>query len=326
MRFPRFDFQSATLDVGRFGPAPIALHASFFIAAFALTLQFWKRYSLEGLALTLIGIVILFASVLVHELAHAVFARRYNIPVSRIDIHALGGTVHFGWWPARVAQDLALTFAGPASNLVLAAFCGVALLFVLEPHMVKAGCEMVEDGFKPANTIFSRALVFAMWINLGLGLINLLPAFPLDGGWISYRLLTHRFGVRRAGIVVASLGILFATISTLVLLCSMLAGMAIYAPPDFHSISMRFALPAKAMRSRSSPLLDCTGLDDRNRPFGLDHLLEPKACGLEKACVLHLGPLQTAGDGEHDHVDALDLRRLVARRHQCLGKQQLAIR
>lgn len=235
MRFARFDFRSATFDVGRFGRAPIALHASFFLAAFALTLQFWKRTSLEGLALTVIGIAILFASILVHELAHALLARRYSIPVSRIDIHALGGTVHFGWRPSRVAQDLALTFAGPASNLVLAALCGVALLFVLEPHMVKAGCEMIEDGFEPANTIVSRALVFAMWINLGLGLINLLPAFPLDGGWISYRLLTPRFGRRRAGIVVASLGIVFATISTLVLLGSLLAGMAIYAPPGFRS-------------------------------------------------------------------------------------------
>lgn len=235
MRFPRFDLQSATFDVGRFGRAPIELHASFFIVAFALTLQFWKRYSLEGLALTLIGIAILFGSILLHELAHALLARRYNIPVSRIDIHALGGTVHFGWRPSRVAQDIALTFAGPAANLVLAAFCGVALLFALEPHMVKSGCEMIEDGFEPPNTILSRALYFAMWINLGLGLINLLPAFPLDGGWISYRLLTHRFGERRAGIAVASLGIVFATISTLVLLCSLLAGMAIYAPPDFRS-------------------------------------------------------------------------------------------
>jgi len=235
MRFPRFDFRSATLDVGRFGSAPIAIHASFALVALALTLQFWKRYSLEGFALTLIGIAVLFASILVHELAHAAFARRYHIPVQRIDIHALGGTVQFGWRPSRLSQDLALTFAGPASNLVIAALCGIALLFVLEPHMVKAGCEMIEDGFEPPNTIFSRALYFAMWINLGLGLINLLPAFPLDGGWISYRLLTHKFGQRTAGIAVASLGLVFAVISTLVLLGSLLAGMAIYAPPDFRT-------------------------------------------------------------------------------------------
>lgn len=234
MRFPRFDFQSATLEVGRLGAAPIAVHANFVIVALALTLQFWKRYTLEGFALGLVGIAVLFASILVHELAHAAFARRYRIPVTRIDIHALGGTVQFGWRPSRVSQDLLLTFAGPASNLVLAAFAGIALLFVLEPHMVKAGCEMIEDGFEPPGFI-GRALFFAMYLNLGLGLINLLPAFPLDGGWISYRLLTHRFGPRPAGIAVASLGIVFATISTLVLIGSLLAGMAIYAPPDFRS-------------------------------------------------------------------------------------------
>jgi Zn-dependent protease len=201
----------------------------------ALTYQFWKRHSLEGLALTLIGIGILFAAILIHELAHTVFARRYNIPVSGIDIHALGGTVVFAWRPSRMSQDLMLTFAGPASNLVLAAISGVALLLVLEPHMVKSGCEMIEDGFEPPHTIVSRALYFAMWVNLGLGLVNLLPAFPLDGGWISYRLLTHRFGQRAAGITVASLGLVFAGISTLVFIGSMFSGMAIYAPPDFHS-------------------------------------------------------------------------------------------
>jgi Zn-dependent protease len=234
MRFPRFDFQSAMFDVGRFGRAPIEVHGSFFVIAFALTFQFWMRGTLDGLGLTLIGIIVLFASILVHELAHAAFARRYNIPVTRIDIHLLGGTVEFGWRPSRLSQDMALMFAGPASNLMLAALSGLALLFVLEPHMVKAGCEMIEDGFEPPG-FAGRALFFAMYVNLGLGLINLLPAFPLDGGWISYRVLTHRFGQRTAGIVVASLGIFLATLSTLLFIGSLFSGMTIYAPPSFRS-------------------------------------------------------------------------------------------
>src|SRR5262245_38368852 len=128
MRFPSFNLQAGTFDIGRFGRAPIELHAGFFLVALALTLQFWKRFTLSGLALTVIGIAIIFGSVLIHELAHAMYARRYNIPVARIDIHMFGGTVMFGWRPSRLSQDVAVTFAGPASNLILAALCYVLLL------------------------------------------------------------------------------------------------------------------------------------------------------------------------------------------------------
>lgn len=235
MRLPRLDYEQATFQIGRFDRAPIEVHASFFIVAFALTMHFWRSFTLQGLGLTLIGIPVIFGSVLMHELAHAVVARHYKIPVHGILIHIFGGTVEFGWRPSRAARDIALTFAGPASNLVLAALLGIALTFVLEPHMVKSGCEMVEEGFEAPTDLLGRALVFAMFFNLGMGLINLLPAFPLDGGWISYRLLTHRFGPRIAGITVASLGIVLAALSTLVFVVSMFTGYAIYAPPDFRS-------------------------------------------------------------------------------------------
>lgn len=234
MRLPIFRFNTVSFDIGRFGRAPVELHAGFFLVALALTCPFWMRYTPSGLALTLIGIVVSLASILIHELAHALFARRYNIPVVRVDIHAFGGTVQFGWRPKRLSQDIALTFAGPASNLALAALAGLLLLLVLEPHMVKGGCEWMQQGYEEPG-VAGRALFFAMYINLGLGLVNLLPAFPLDGGWIAYRVLTHRFGERSAGIVVGSLGVALAVVSTLVFLASLLSGLAIYAPPDFRS-------------------------------------------------------------------------------------------
>ncbi len=234
MRLPTFHSSAASFGIGRFGRAPIELHASFFVAALALTCQFWMRYTLTGLALTLIGIVVIFGSVLIHELAHAMFARRYDIPVARIDIHIFGGTVQYGWRPKQLSQDVALTFAGPASNLALAAVAGLLLLLLLEPHMVKDGCEWMQQGYEDPG-FAGRALSFAMFVNLGLALINLLPAFPLGGGWIAYRVLTHRFGKRSAGMVVGWLGVALATVSTLVFLASLLSGFAIYAPPDFRS-------------------------------------------------------------------------------------------
>lgn len=243
MRFPSFDYQAGTFDIGRFGRAPIELHAGFFLVALALTFQFWKRGTLTGLALTVIGIAVIFGSVLVHELAHALYARRYNIPVSRIDIHFFGGTVQFGWRPPQLSQDLALTFAGPASNLILAGICWKLLQLVPDGEAVRL------SGVDPAWFI-GRAVSFAMYINLGLGLVNLLPAFPLDGGWMAYRLLAQRVGRRNAGLIVGSLGVVLATLSTLVLFGSLLAGMAIYAPPDFRS-----NLDALRAARRGDPIL-----------------------------------------------------------------------
>jgi Zn-dependent protease len=236
VRFPTFDFTKETFEFGRFGRAPIEVHVSFFLLALALTLHFWSRGPLAGLALTVIGSVIVFASILVHELAHAVFARRYRIPVSRIDIHGFGGTVHFGWRPPRLSQDLALTFAGPASNFILAAACYGLLLLLPEatPKMVQSGSSMVQVGFEPSS-ILERPLRFALYLNVGLGIFNLLPAFPLDGGWIAYRVLSNCLSRRVAGMVVGSLGIVVGGVTTLMFFGSLLSGTAFFAPPNIQA-------------------------------------------------------------------------------------------
>jgi Zn-dependent protease len=236
MRFPTFNSQTGTFGIGRFGRAPIELHVAFFLLALALTSRFWMRGTLTGLVLAVIGIVVIFGSVLIHELAHAAFARRYRIPVSHIDIHFFGGAVYFAWRPARLSQDLALTFAGPASNFILAGLCYGLLLLLPDPapRMVQYGSAMIQMGFEPPS-FFERPLTFALYLNLSLGIFNMLPAFPLDGGWIAYRVLTKRFGGRLAGLVVGSLGIVLGALCVLVFVASILSGVGICAPPNFQA-------------------------------------------------------------------------------------------
>jgi Zn-dependent protease len=191
---------------------------------------------LAGLVLTVIGAVIVFISILIHELAHAVFARRYRIPVSQIDIHCFGGMVHFGWRPPRLSQDLALTFAGPASNFILAALCYGLLLLLPEaaPKMVQVGSSLIQMGFEPPS-ILARPLRFALYLNLGLGIFNMLPAFPLDGGWIAYRVLTNYLSRRVAGIIVGSLGLVVGAVAGLAFVASMLTGAVFFAPPNIQA-------------------------------------------------------------------------------------------
>lgn len=211
MRLPSFNLQTASFDLGRFGRAPIELHlgetpvelhTSFLLAAVVLTFHFWGQLTLSNLALAVAGIAVILASVLMHELAHVAVARSCDIRVARIDIHAFGGVVQFGSRPIRLSRDLALLLAGTGSNLALALISGSLLLSWLEPHMVKSGCEWIEDGYHAVG-FAGKMLAFAMFINLGLALINLLPLRPLDGGWITYRGLRQRVGRQNAGVIVA---------------------------------------------------------------------------------------------------------------------------
>src|SRR5262249_23314737 len=115
----RSSFPSGLSQIGRYHNAPIYLHSGFFITAFILAWPFWHMASLRGLALAVVFVAVVFASILAHELAHAAMARRYRLAVQRIDIHMLGGVVQYWQLPRSRAQDLAITLAGPASNLAV---------------------------------------------------------------------------------------------------------------------------------------------------------------------------------------------------------------
>jgi Zn-dependent protease/CBS domain-containing protein len=108
-------------------------------------------------------VVLLYLSVLVHELSHAVVARGFGLPVRRILLYPLGGISEIEREAPTPGREFAVAGAGPALSLVLGAICwGIA--------------QLVPDGVTGA---LIRYLVFA---NLIVGVFNLLPGLPLDGG------------------------------------------------------------------------------------------------------------------------------------------------
>ncbi|GAA3721411.1 hypothetical protein GCM10022205_00780 [Spinactinospora alkalitolerans] len=130
--------------------------------------------------------VLLYASVLVHELAHSVVARMYGLPVRRITLYMLGGVSEIEREPQTPGREFWVAFSGPLLSLVLAALGFVGYLFV-----------------EPATIV--GVLVWQLWVaNLLVGVFNLLPGLPLDGG----RLLRAAvWGITRrptAGTVVAA--------------------------------------------------------------------------------------------------------------------------
>ncbi len=118
----------------------------------------------------LIGAVtslLLFASVLVHEFAHSLVARAKGLPVGSITLFILGGVSNLEEEPKKPWTEFIMAIAGPATSLLLAL---IFWLITLAPGLAKST--------NPAAAI----VVFLAYINLVLGIFNLLPGFPMDGG------------------------------------------------------------------------------------------------------------------------------------------------
>jgi Zn-dependent protease len=117
-------------------------------------------------------VLLAFASVLLHELGHAVVARRLGVGVSAIELHFFGGAARMTSVPRTARDEIAIAAAGPAVSLALAAL-----------------------GFGLAALVDLPVFALVGAINLGLAIFNLIPAFPSDGGRILRAVLARRKGL-----------------------------------------------------------------------------------------------------------------------------------
>ena len=221
---PRAGFDA--LPLWRGASPQLVVHPDFAAAALLATCPFWLAFSLQGVALALTALAVLLLSMLIHELAHASLARRFGLNVARIDIRAIGSIAEFDGRPVRLSQDLALHYAGPATNLALAFGAFLLLLPLLEPHMVKSGCEVIQDGYEPMG-FAAKAIALTMFANLSLAGLNLLPLRPLDGGRITWRDVRRRGGRLRADLAAGAQAIALGATSLALLVATIVIGLQI---------------------------------------------------------------------------------------------------
>lgn len=203
-----------SVSLGRWWNVHVRLHLFFFLfALFAIYLTS-SNFS-EPNWLGVVCCVALFVSVLLHEIGHVVVARRLGGVAEEIVLAPAGGLS-----PARVPYEphaeLVVLMAGTLVNAAICFICGVALAFVgTETQLVdllRPTIDFLEPG-KPLDEESVLQLVF--WINWSLVLVNLIPAFPFDGGR-SLHAVTSFFwpdaDARRALGVVCRLGKVIAVI------------------------------------------------------------------------------------------------------------------
>lgn len=124
--------------------------------------EFWSTGEIWTAAI-LIGLLI-FGSILVHELSHALSGLALGGKVEKIRLFIFGGLTYFREKPKSQSKDFVISVAGPLSNLTL------GLIFYIGQH------------FSEANSVPNVVCGYLIWINIGLGIFNLLPGFPMDGG------------------------------------------------------------------------------------------------------------------------------------------------
>ncbi|HEU4422011.1 MAG TPA: site-2 protease family protein [Pilimelia sp.] len=135
--------------------------------------------------------VLFVASLLAHELAHAVVARHYGVRVERVTLWLLGGVAELSGQPDRPRQDLRIAAVGPLTSLAAAGVFFTAAV--------------ATAGWLPPVAVV--AVAWLAWINVVLAVFNLLPAAPLDGGRVLRALLWRHWGDQvRAQLVAARAG------------------------------------------------------------------------------------------------------------------------
>ena len=159
------------IPLGRIGGIPVVLAWSWFAIAGFTVIAYGPVLAhnnprLGGTAylVAFAYSVLLLISVLVHELAHALTARLYNWPTRKIVLNLWGGHTQFEDFTASPGRSVLVAMAGPAANFVLA-----------------AGGWLLVSGGQLTGVADTLANIF-VWANLLIGIFNVLPGLPLDGG------------------------------------------------------------------------------------------------------------------------------------------------
>ncbi|NPA12860.1 MAG: site-2 protease family protein [Aquificae bacterium] len=171
--------------------------AVFFLVSFSLAVHYYPYYYpghsfLVYLLVGSISAILLFVSVLLHELAHSLVAKRFSIPVKEIDLFIFGGVAMMEEEAPSPKAEFLIAIAGPLCSFAL------AFLFLFFAYIY------------PQNDLLNGVINYLVLVNTALGGFNLIPAFPLDGGRILRAIIWAKKDIITATKISSAVGKAFA--------------------------------------------------------------------------------------------------------------------
>lgn len=185
-----------SIRLGKVAGIDVFMHVTFLLLIAWIGMVHWQQtQSLSGTAVGVGFILAIFGSVLLHELGHAIAARRYGVATRDIVLLPIGGVARLERIPETPRHELVVALAGPAVNVLIA--------FLLYLWLQASGQWLPGSPVTVSGGSFLQRLYF---VNLFLVAFNLLPAFPMDGGRVLRALLAMRLEYTQATRVASVIG------------------------------------------------------------------------------------------------------------------------
>lgn len=169
-----------SIPFGRVLDVNVRLHMAFLLLLLFIWTSEWERYGAATASRGLVLTVIILISVIIHETAHIVMARKNGIRPRAVILLPIGGISIAERLPATeqafgdLRQETRIALAGPLANLLL------ALLAILATWLFAPAVSL----WRPPFILLGNLPSSFVWVNIALAVVNLLPAYPLDGGRI----------------------------------------------------------------------------------------------------------------------------------------------
>jgi Zn-dependent protease len=179
----------------------IYIHWTFLLLVGFVLLSNWDRSGPHSALYAVAVLLGVFGCVVLHELGHALMAKRFDIPTRDITLYPIGGVARLERMSERPSEEFCIAIAGPAVNVAIAGLLFAILAFIGLPLDDSAGLA----AFLKGNYLFTLAVT-----NIGLVVFNLIPAFPMDGGRVLRSVLVPLLGRLPATEVAANVGAAFA--------------------------------------------------------------------------------------------------------------------
>jgi len=188
-----------SFQIGKLFGIPIRVHVTFLLLLLFIAFAGSKQAGQAGAIFGTISIILIFVCVVLHEIGHSLVAVHYGIKVKDIVLLPIGGVSRMEDIPEEPKKEIAISVVGPLISL------GLAVVFFFIAKATGQG-----TGFRQFSVFQGNVIATLFWINLILGLFNLVPAFPMDGGRVLRGLLATSMDGLRATKIAVSVGQGFA--------------------------------------------------------------------------------------------------------------------